>query len=120
MIALLLGHIFHATVNRIAKVEDDFHKMMELKKLAEAAGVAKSQVTDTLTCTDSYFSNSKFAFASKNEKKIKNKSKYQSDCLIFIFLLIRYFMLPLIQCETSTVPCYCFTRDQNSNEWCSR
>ena len=46
MIALLVGHIFHATINRIAKVEDDCHKMMELKKQAEAADVAKSQVYD--------------------------------------------------------------------------
>lgn len=44
MIALLVGYIFHATVNRIAKVEDDFHKMSDLKKQAEAADVAKSQV----------------------------------------------------------------------------
>lgn len=44
MIVLLVGYIFHATVNRIAKVEDDYHKMMELKKRAEAADVAKSQV----------------------------------------------------------------------------
>lgn len=44
MIAMLMGHIFYATVNRIAKVEDDYHKMMELKKRAEAADVAKSQV----------------------------------------------------------------------------
>lgn len=47
VIALLLGHIFHATMNRIAKVEDDYHDMMELKKRAEAADVAKSQVFDT-------------------------------------------------------------------------
>lgn len=44
MIALLVGYIFHATVNRIAKVEDDYRQMMELKKRAEAADVAKSQV----------------------------------------------------------------------------
>ena len=44
MIALLIGYIFHATVNRIAKVEDDYREMMELKKRAEAADVAKSQV----------------------------------------------------------------------------
>lgn len=31
-------------MNRIAKVEDDYHEMMELKKRAEAADVAKSQV----------------------------------------------------------------------------
>jgi hypothetical protein len=44
VIALLTGHIFQATVHRIAKVEDDFHKMSELKKRAEDADVAKSQV----------------------------------------------------------------------------
>jgi hypothetical protein len=44
VIALLIGYIFHATMNRIAKVEDDYHEMMELKKRAEAADVAKSQV----------------------------------------------------------------------------
>lgn len=47
MIALLIGYIFHATINRIAKVEDDYHEMMELKKRAEAADVAKSQVSTT-------------------------------------------------------------------------
>ncbi|KAB2624517.1 histidine kinase 3-like [Pyrus ussuriensis x Pyrus communis] len=36
-IALLVGYIFHATVNRIANVEDDLHKMTELEKQAEAA-----------------------------------------------------------------------------------
>ncbi|XVE74763.1 hypothetical protein DITRI_Ditri12bG0044000 [Diplodiscus trichospermus] len=49
VIALLVGHIFHATVNRIAKVEDDCHKMMELKKQAEAADVAKSQFLATVS-----------------------------------------------------------------------
>jgi hypothetical protein len=44
VIALLIGYIFHATMNRIAKVEDDYNEMMELKKRAEAADVAKSQV----------------------------------------------------------------------------
>lgn len=44
IIALLAGELFHATINRIAKVEDDFHKMMKLKKAAEAADIAKSQV----------------------------------------------------------------------------
>lgn len=48
MIALLVGYIFHATVNRIAKVEDDCQKMTELKKQAEAADVAKSQVLHVL------------------------------------------------------------------------
>lgn len=44
MIALLVGHIFQATVNRIAKVEEDYHKMTALKKKAEDADIAKSQV----------------------------------------------------------------------------
>ncbi|KAE8716617.1 Histidine kinase 4 [Hibiscus syriacus] len=49
VIALLVGHIFHATVNRIARVEDDCHKMMELKKQAETADVAKSQFLATVS-----------------------------------------------------------------------
>ncbi|KEH20610.1 cytokinin receptor histidine kinase [Medicago truncatula] len=49
VIALLVGHIFYATVNRIAKVEDDYHEMMELKKRAEAADVAKSQFLATVS-----------------------------------------------------------------------
>lgn len=44
MITLLVGHIFHATINRIEKVEDDYHEMSELKKHAEEADLAKSQV----------------------------------------------------------------------------
>ena len=50
VIALLVGHIFHATVNRIAKVEDDYREMIELKKRAEAADVAKSQVCHFSNC----------------------------------------------------------------------
>ncbi|KAK4789408.1 hypothetical protein SAY86_020727 [Trapa natans] len=49
IITLLVGHIFHAAVNRIAKVEDDCRKMMELKKRAEAADVAKSQFLATVS-----------------------------------------------------------------------
>ncbi|KDP26817.1 hypothetical protein JCGZ_17975 [Jatropha curcas] len=49
VIALLIGHIFHATVNRIAKVEDDYHEMMELKRRAEVADVAKSQFLATVS-----------------------------------------------------------------------
>ena len=37
-------------MNRIAKVEDDYCKMMELKKRAEAADIAKSQVCDFSGC----------------------------------------------------------------------
>jgi hypothetical protein len=44
VIAFLIGHILYAAVNHIAKVEDDFRKMEELKVRAEAADVAKSQV----------------------------------------------------------------------------
>ncbi|KAJ6825759.1 putative histidine kinase 3 [Iris pallida] len=49
VIAMLIGYIFHATVNRIAKVEDDYREMMELKKRAEAADVAKSQFLATVS-----------------------------------------------------------------------
>ncbi|KAL5222527.1 hypothetical protein ABZP36_027240 [Zizania latifolia] len=49
VIALLIGHIFHATVNRIAKVEDDYRKMTELKKRAEDADIAKSQFLATVS-----------------------------------------------------------------------
>ena len=44
MIVLLVGHIFHAAINRIEKVEDDYREMRDLKVRAEAADVAKSQV----------------------------------------------------------------------------
>jgi len=44
VITLLLGHIFYAAINRIAKVEADYRQMRELKVRAEAADVAKSQV----------------------------------------------------------------------------
>lgn len=49
VIALLTAHIFYATVNRIAKVEDDFQKMMGLKKQAEDADIAKSQFLATVS-----------------------------------------------------------------------
>lgn len=49
VIALLVSHIFYATLNRIAKVEDDYLKMTELKKRAEAADVAKSQFLATVS-----------------------------------------------------------------------
>ncbi|KAK4488752.1 hypothetical protein RD792_004536 [Penstemon davidsonii] len=49
IITLLVAQIFHATMNRIAKVEDDYHEMMELKKRAEAADVAKSQFLATVS-----------------------------------------------------------------------
>ncbi|CAH9077444.1 unnamed protein product [Cuscuta epithymum] len=48
-IALLVGQIFYATIKRIEKVEDDYHQMMELKKRAEAADVAKSQFLATVS-----------------------------------------------------------------------
>jgi histidine kinase 2/3/4 (cytokinin receptor) len=43
-ITLLLGYIFHAAINQIAKVEDDYRQMRELLVRAEVADVAKSQV----------------------------------------------------------------------------
>ena len=44
VITFLVGHIFHAAITRIAKVEADYRTMVELKARAEAADVAKSQV----------------------------------------------------------------------------
>lgn len=49
VIAVLVGHIIYAAVNRIAKVEEDFRKMEELKKQAEAADIAKSQFLATVS-----------------------------------------------------------------------
>ncbi|KAA8528961.1 hypothetical protein F0562_033551 [Nyssa sinensis] len=49
VIALLIGQIFRATMNRIAKVEDGYHEMMKLKKRAEAADIAKSQFLATVS-----------------------------------------------------------------------
>ncbi|KAJ0896029.1 putative histidine kinase response regulator and transcription factor RR-A-type family [Helianthus annuus] len=49
VITLLVGQIFHATINRIEKVEDDYHEMSELKKRAEAADVAKSEFLATVS-----------------------------------------------------------------------
>ncbi|KAK6784820.1 hypothetical protein RDI58_018275 [Solanum bulbocastanum] len=43
VITLLIGHIFHAAINRIAEVEGQYQEMMELKHRAEAADIAKSQ-----------------------------------------------------------------------------
>ncbi|XWS75863.1 hypothetical protein CRYUN_Cryun01aG0128500 [Craigia yunnanensis] len=49
VITLLVGHIFHAAICRIAKVENDYSEMMELKARAEAADVAKSQFLATVS-----------------------------------------------------------------------
>ncbi|XP_050204888.1 histidine kinase 2 [Mercurialis annua] len=49
VITLLVGHIFHAAISRIAKVEEDYRKMMMLKVRAEAADVAKSQFLATVS-----------------------------------------------------------------------
>ncbi|XP_022136029.1 histidine kinase 2-like isoform X2 [Momordica charantia] len=49
VITLLVGHIFYAAISRIAKVEDDYRDMMELKSRAEAADVAKSQFLATVS-----------------------------------------------------------------------
>ncbi|CAA0831595.1 Histidine kinase 3 [Striga hermonthica] len=49
VIDMLVAQIIYATVNRIAKVEDDYHQMMELKRRAEAADVAKSQFLATVS-----------------------------------------------------------------------
>ncbi|XP_057826910.1 probable histidine kinase 6 [Cryptomeria japonica] len=49
LISMLFLHIFDAALNRIAKVEEDFRKMEELKVRAEAADVAKSQFLATVS-----------------------------------------------------------------------
>nr|ALJ03416.1 histidine kinase 1 [Aeschynomene evenia var. serrulata] len=49
VILLLLGYILYGAGNHIVKVEDDFHEMQELKVLAEAADVAKSQFLATVS-----------------------------------------------------------------------
>ncbi|XP_022758935.1 histidine kinase 2-like isoform X2 [Durio zibethinus] len=49
VITLLVGHIFLAAISRIAKVENDYREMMELKARAEAADVAKSQFLATVS-----------------------------------------------------------------------
>ncbi|WOK93085.1 hypothetical protein Cni_G01778 [Canna indica] len=49
VIVLLVGHIFHAALNRIEEVEDDYRQMRELKVRAEAADVAKSQFLATVS-----------------------------------------------------------------------
>ncbi|XVF24722.1 hypothetical protein REPUB_Repub13aG0151700 [Reevesia pubescens] len=43
VITLLVGHIFHEVMYRIAKVENDYREMIELNACAEAADIAKSQ-----------------------------------------------------------------------------
>ncbi|XP_077236174.1 histidine kinase CRE1-like [Tasmannia lanceolata] len=49
VIAVLVGYILYAAVIHIAKVEEDFRKMEELKVQAEAADVAKSQFLATVS-----------------------------------------------------------------------
>ncbi|URE24600.1 CHASE [Musa troglodytarum] len=49
VIVLLIGHIFHAALNRIEEVEDDYRQMRELKVQAEAADIAKSQFLATVS-----------------------------------------------------------------------
>ncbi|XP_052205145.1 histidine kinase 4 [Diospyros lotus] len=49
VIVLLVGYMIYGAAIHIVKVEDDFHKMQELKGQAEAAGVAKSQFLATVS-----------------------------------------------------------------------
>ncbi|THU64363.1 hypothetical protein C4D60_Mb01t25700 [Musa balbisiana] len=49
VIVLLVGHIFHAALNHIGEVEDDYCQMRELKVQAESADVAKSQFLATVS-----------------------------------------------------------------------
>ncbi|CAH9072808.1 unnamed protein product [Cuscuta epithymum] len=49
VITFLVAQIFHAAINRIAKFEHDYQKMMKLKHRAEAADIAKSQFLATVS-----------------------------------------------------------------------
>ncbi|XP_030941425.1 histidine kinase 2-like [Quercus lobata] len=49
VITLLVGHIFYAAINRIAKVEEACRIMTKLKVRAEAADVAKTQFLATVS-----------------------------------------------------------------------
>ncbi|CAI0458340.1 unnamed protein product [Linum tenue] len=49
VITLLLGYIVFATMNHMAKVQEEYNRMVELKKKAEAADVAKSQFLSTVS-----------------------------------------------------------------------
>nr|ADK92863.1 histidine kinase 2 [Hypericum perforatum] len=49
IITVLVGHIFHAAIKRIVKVEADCHKMLELTVRAKAANVAKSKFLATVS-----------------------------------------------------------------------
>ncbi|XP_009600233.1 histidine kinase 4 [Nicotiana tomentosiformis] len=49
IIFLLIGYTGYKSASHINKVEDDFHKMQELKVQAEAADVAKSQFLATVS-----------------------------------------------------------------------
>ncbi|EFJ31147.1 cytokinin receptor [Selaginella moellendorffii] len=49
VIVLLVAQIFYAAGNRIAKVEEDYRKMEDLKVRAESADVAKSQFLATVS-----------------------------------------------------------------------
>ncbi|CAA3001864.1 histidine kinase 4 [Olea europaea subsp. europaea] len=49
VIGFLIGYMIYGAAIHIVKVEDDFHKMQELKVRAEAADVAKSQFLATVS-----------------------------------------------------------------------
>ncbi|RYR11538.1 hypothetical protein Ahy_B04g069057 isoform A [Arachis hypogaea] len=49
VIAVLIGYILYATVNRMFISEDNYNEQMELKKRAQAADVAKSQFLATVS-----------------------------------------------------------------------
>ncbi|KAL0409058.1 UNVERIFIED_CONTAM: Histidine kinase [Sesamum radiatum] len=49
VIGFLVGYMIYGAAIHIVKVEDDFHKMQELKVRAEAADVAKSQFLATVS-----------------------------------------------------------------------
>ena len=48
VITLLIAQIFHATMNRITKVEDDFQKMRELKNMLRQTMQASKEMKHSL------------------------------------------------------------------------
>ena len=88
MIVFLLGHIFHAAICRIEKVEDDFHEMLELKGRAEAADVAKSQVSFLSNFAIAFmivvtFTTEFYSQDYNLNKKLNSNSNFHIDSVIF-------------------------------------
>lgn len=91
VITLLLGHIFHAAINRIVQMENDCHKMEQLKARAEAADVAKSQVhTLVLLMSSSLLSLTSRGIFAETFSVLKHDSLFTA-CSTFQFLWLALF-----------------------------